>query len=293
MVAFAVSNGSVVTTPENAKSCLGVGATQSASNQNNHGSGGTGPTQDGRRKPEVYSPGIGIVSASSGTTDSFRSLSGTSMACPSATGMGVLIRQWFMEGRYIETLTSVSGITPSGALLRSMLMNTSVNMTGVAGYPSNLEGFGRILADNALWALGETRRTRFRDVRNANGLTTGETRTMSFLVASSDTPLRISMSFTDYPGTVNASNPVVNDMDLEVRTPSGNTFLGNVFDTTAGQSVLGGSPDAKNSTEMVIFNTPEVGSYTVTVRARGVNQGDRQGYALVVNGNLFPLSPGS
>jgi hypothetical protein len=207
--------------------------------------------------------------------------------------MGALIRQWFMEGRYIETLTSTSGITPSGALLRSMLINTCVDMTGVSGYPSNLEGFGRLLADNVLWAPGETRRTRFRDVRNANGLTTGETRSMSFLVASSDTPLRISMTFTDFPGTVNSSNPVVNDMDLEVRVPSGETYLGNVFNTSTGQSVLGGQPDTKNSTEMVIFSAPQVGSYTVTVRARAVNQGNRQGYALVVNGNLFPLSPGN
>lgn len=293
MVAFAVTNTSALKTPENAKSCMAVGASQSAPNQASHGSGGTGPTADGRRKPEVYSPGVGIVSASSGTTDSFRSLTGTSMACPSVTGMGALIRQWFMEGRYIETLTSTSGITPSGALLRSMLINTCVDMTGVSGYPSNLEGFGRLLADNVLWAPGETRRTRFRDVRNANGLTTGETRSMSFLVASSDTPLRISMTFTDFPGTVNSSNPVVNDMDLEVRVPSGETYLGNVFNTSTGQSVLGGQPDTKNSTEMVIFSAPQVGSYTVTVRARAVNQGNRQGYALVVNGNLFPLSPGN
>jgi hypothetical protein len=101
------------------------------------------------------------------------------------------------------------------------------------------------------------------------------------------------MTFTDFPGTVNSSNPVVNDMDLEVRVPSGETYLGNVFNTSTGQSVLGGQPDTKNSTEMVIFSAPQVGSYTVTVRARAVNQGNRQGYALVVNGNLFPLSPGN
>ncbi len=294
MVAFAVSNGSIVTTPENAKSALGVGATRQAPSQNSVGSGGTGPTQDGRRKPEVFAPGIGIVSARSGSPDGFTGLSGTSMACPAVTAAAALVRQWYREGRYIEGSPSVSlGINPSGSLIRATLMATSVDMTGVAGYPSNAEGFGRLLLDNGLWFPGETRRTRFRDVRRASGLTLGEARSFSVLVTDGNNPLRIALSFADFAASINASQAWVNDLDLEVRGPDGTLYLGNVFDTAQGQSIPGGAADFRNSTEMVILNAPAPGAYTVTVRARAINQGTRMGYGVVVNGNLFPISSGN
>lgn len=293
MVAFAVSNGSIATTPENAKSCLAVGATNQSPNQGTVGSGGTGPTQDGRRKPEIFAPGIGILSASSGTTDSFRSLSGTSMACPAVTGEATLIRQWFREGRYVEAGPSMTlGIQPSGALVRAMVMNSGVNMTGVTGYPSNAEGWGRMLVDNVLWFPGEGRRTKFKDVRRANGLVTGEARTFKVLVQDSGAPLRVTLSFTDYPAAINAANAWVNDVDLEVMAPSGTVYLGNVFNTSTGESVTGGTPDTRNSTEMVILNAPAPGVYTIKYRGTNIVQGGTQGCALVVNGNLHPLNLG-
>ena len=45
---FAVTNGSSLKTPENAKNVLAVGASQKGANADNHCSGGVGPTSDGR-----------------------------------------------------------------------------------------------------------------------------------------------------------------------------------------------------------------------------------------------------
>jgi len=287
MVAFAVTNTSTLKTPENAKSVMAVGATNQAPNQETIGSGGQGPTNDGRRKPEVFAPGIGIVSARNNTTNQWRTMSGTSMACPAVTGGAALIRQYLEDGYLATGAPSQTQWQPTGAMIRAMLMNASVNMTGVAGYPSNQEGWGRLLLDNVLWFAGESRRTTGMDLPNAYGRFPGGALEFQIEVLSSGTPFRATMSFTDYPAQVFASQAAVNDVDLEVIAPDGTVYLGNVFSN--GNSVPGGAKDAKNSTEMVILNQPATGIYRVRGIVRTVNQGTRQGFSMVANGNLRPI----
>jgi hypothetical protein len=289
-VAFAVTNGSSLRTPENAKSCLAVGATQQANSQQNHGSGGQGPTADGRRKPEIYAPGVGIWSAQSGTTSGWVQYTGTSMACPAISGAALLVRQYYTEGWLADgTLKPGQGFTPSGALIRSTIMNGGVDMTGVTGYPSNREGWGRLLLDNVLFFKGDKAKLLAYDRRNANGLTAGQEDTYTIVVRDSSVPLKIVMTFTDYPGAVNASNPVVNDVNLTVVGPTGTTWLGNDFDTSAGQSKTGGSVDTKNSTEVVLLKVPTKGTYRIKVRCATLNNGGKQGYALTISGGVVRL----
>jgi hypothetical protein len=293
-VVFASTNQSTLTTPENAKNVLAVGNTQQQPNQNNASTGGVGPTFDGRRKPEIWAPGTGIFSASSTNTSGFVSFTGTSMACPAITGYCAIVRQYYLEGRNYAASSrggTTRAINPSGALVRATIMNGGVDMTGMAGYPGPREGWGRLLLENSLWFEGDARRIVAFDLRNAAGLMTGETRDYRFRVTTSSEQLKITMTFTDWPAAVNASaaNVRVNNMDLEVMTPSGTLYRGNVIDTTQGLSTPGGSPDAINNTEMVILNTPEVGAWTIRFRATAVNMGARQGAAVVATGDVRPF----
>jgi hypothetical protein len=291
-VVFASTNLSALKTPENSKSVLAVGNTSQQPNQNNASTGGIGPTFDGRRKPEIWAPGTGIQSASSTNTSGYSSSTGTSMACPAITGYCALVRQYYMEGRNYGASGSRANtprpINPSGALVRATIMNGGVDMTGMTGYPGAREGWGRLILENVLWFKGDTRRLLSFDLRNALGLLTGETRDYPIRVASSSEQLKITMSFTDWPAALNASaaNIRVNDMDLEVTSPSGTLYRGNVINTAVGLSTPGGSPDTINSTEMVILNTPEVGVWTIRLRAIAVNMGGRQGAALVATGDV-------
>ncbi len=284
MVAFAVTNLSALKTPENAINVLGVGASQDTPNQGSHCSGGTGPTADGRRKPEVYAPGCSTTSANSGTTCGVTTMTGTSMACPAISGAGLLVRQYFTDGFYpTGAAVPANSLTPSGALVRAVLLNSTVDMTGISGYPSNQEGWGRVLLDNALYFAGDAAKLYAVDVRNAQGLSTGGQATYTFSVNSNTKPLKVTMVFTGPPAAVNASNPVINNLDLEVADPSNSIYRGNVF--ASGQSSTGGTADAKNNVEMVLRTTPAVGNYTVTIKGTGVNQ-STQGYALVVTGDI-------
>ncbi len=75
---FAVSNGSISTNPENAKNCIGVGASALPPARAPSAGAARGPTQDGRRKPEVFAPGCNTLSSTGSSGCSVASSSGTS-----------------------------------------------------------------------------------------------------------------------------------------------------------------------------------------------------------------------
>jgi hypothetical protein len=293
LVMIASTNSSPVFTPENAKNVIAVGNTQRPPNHNNHSTGGVGPTADGRRKPELYAPGTATVSASSGTSCGTTTATGTSMASPAITGAAALVRQYYMDGFYPTGIaTPATAFTPSGALVKATLMNGSVDMTGIAGYPSNLEGWGRLVLDNALAFDGETRTLYVEDKRASvgDGLAQGENQVFAVSVLDSGEPLKITLVWHDPPvarQTNDAFDVTINDLNLSVQGPGGVTYLGNVFNTTMGQSMTGGSPDPRNNVEMVQLNVPPTGGYVITVNAPTVNpMFGEQGFALVVSGAL-------
>jgi subtilisin-like proprotein convertase family protein len=209
------------------------------------------------------------------------------MACPAMTGAAALVRQYFTEGWYPSGFkTSADAFVPSGALLKATLTTGAQDMTGVSGYPSNTEGWGRINLDRSLYFDGDARRLAvLADVRNLDGLQAGEPAVFSLEVLSNSQPLRITMAFTDPPAAVLASNPVINDLNLKVTAPDGSTiYWGNSTNGNA-ESIAGGNPDSKNNLEQVLFTSPAVGVYTVEVIAAAVPQGP-QGFALVASGDL-------
>jgi hypothetical protein len=287
LVAFAVSNAGTVRTPENAKNVLAVAATWRYPNQHLHFSGGTGPTVDGRRRPEIHAAGQNVFS-SAPLSCNMTTMSGTSQACPAVAGAAALVRQYFREGYYPDGAPSEASVTPSGALLKAVLLNGTVDMSGVGGYPSNIEGWGRLVLDNALHFAGEPRRLIVRDVRNADGLTTGQVERLHFTVESSAESLRVTMVFTDPPAAVGVADPVINDLDLVVigpeGIPGGNVFRGNWF--SGGQSVADGDADSRNNGEQVYLLSPTVGEYTVEIHATAVHGFDPQGFAVVVTGDV-------
>ena len=284
LVVFAATNLSTLRTPENSRNVLAAGASWDTPLQTDHRSGGIGPTSDGRRKPELYAPGSGVRAATQGSCSASSSGVGTSFAAPQLSGAAALARQYYMEG-YYPTGAPVpgDGFTPSGALLKATLLNSAVDMTGEPGYPADLEGWGRVLMDEALHFSGESRTMMVNDVRNTSpeALTIGATGEMEFEVSSSAEKLKVTLVFTDIEAAPAAALVAVNDLNLEVESPSGTVYLGNVF--SGGLSVAGGSPDALNNVEQVHLTGPETGVWTVRVFGASVNT-PAQGYSVVVSG---------
>jgi len=90
--------------------------------------------------------------------------------------------------------------------------------------------------------------------------------------------VRVSLVWTDYPGTPAAGGGLVNDLDLVVVGPDGTHYHGN-----------GSTGDRINNVEGVDILTPTLGTYTVAVHAYNVAQ-EAQPYALVVSGGFGELS---
>lgn len=293
LVLFAVTNTSTLKNPENAKNLLAVGASQDTPSQGSFCSGGQGPTADGRRKPEIFAPGCSTNSAQAGSSCSTTALTGTSMASPAVAGTAMLVRQYYTDGYYPSgTANAPDAFTPSGALVKATLINSAADMTGIAGYPSNQEGWGRVLADNAAFFAGDARSLAvLDDVRNADGLTTVDpSATYSIQVLGSTETLRVTLVWTDAPASASTGTgfAAVNDLDLEVEAPGGALFLGNVF--AGGFSTTGGTRDDRNNVEQVHVNNPQTGFWTLRVKPTAVNVG-AQGYALVATGDIKIVPP--
>jgi len=285
LVCLAVTNQSTLRNPENAKNLLAVAACGDSPSQNNLCSGGAGPTNDGRRKPEIMAPGCGIQS-STGSACSTTGLTGTSMACPHINACASLVRQYFVDGFYPSgSANGPDGFTPSGPLMKAMLLNSGQDMSGLAGYPGTREGWGRVKLDEVLvfgseGAGGET--IIVRDVRNNAGgaLSTTDVVEVPFEVTQNLSAIRVTLVWHDPPAALGANPAAVNNLDLEVVTPS-TTFKGNVF--SGGTSTPGGAADPSNNVEMVHTLATSTGMYTARVKATAVNSGT-QGYALVIRG---------
>ncbi|HKE16344.1 MAG TPA: S8 family serine peptidase [Kofleriaceae bacterium] len=290
LVFFAAGNSgpgtATVGSPSTAKNGVSVGATQrGTAAEAMAGFSSCGPTADNRIKPDLTIPGQSIISARNDTNVGTNncntiSMSGTSMASPAAAGLGALVRQYYTDGFYpTGAAVTANRFTPSAALVKGTLLNSARQMTGAGVIPSNCQGWGRILLDDALFFPGQARTMFVADDSGFPSGGAGQTKTFN-LAVQAGTSLKATLVWTDFPSTPAASVNLVNDLDLEVSGPSG-TFRGNVF--SGGVSQTGGSADRRNTVEQVLLASPAAGTYTVTVRAFSVPSGP-QPFALVVTG---------
>jgi hypothetical protein len=173
---------------------------------------------------------------------------------------------------------------PSGQLVKAMLINGARDMTGVADFPNVREGWGRVEAGQAAYFSGDARRLAVRDLRNTDqrALHTGEAHVWNISVSGGQ-DLKVTLSWADAPAQVNAAAAPVNDLNLEVVSPEGAIYLGNVFGS--GVSVTGGSADSLNNLEQVLVTSPTSGAWTVRVVGQAINDGV-QGYAVVATGGV-------
>jgi PKD repeat protein/subtilisin family serine protease len=94
-----------------------------------------GPADDHRLKPTVIAPGVGIDSADFQDPYGYVSWSGTSMATPAVAGCAALVRQYFLDGFYPEGVAIPgNSVSPSAALVRAMLINGAVEISGYDAY---------------------------------------------------------------------------------------------------------------------------------------------------------------
>ncbi|HVS33884.1 MAG TPA: S8 family serine peptidase [Thermoanaerobaculia bacterium] len=259
-----------------------------------------GPTIDGRLKPDVVAPAfINSADASwfvNGDLCGATQQPGTSWASPSVAGAAALVRQYYTDGFYPSgARTAGHGFTPSAALLKATIIAStravpfralqSRDVT-IPPPPSNDQGFGFPVLDDALFFPGDKSRLRVVDVPTEQGLAAGETAAV-LLNVRAGTRLRAILVWTDPAGTPRSGNDttpqLVNDLDLRVTGPGVARFGNEEFHP--------GQPDRLNNVEGVLLETPAAGLYTITVNANRLGSGARQSYALVITGDFESATP--
>jgi hypothetical protein len=249
-----------------------------------------GPSQDGRVKPDLLAPGIGIASACSADHQPqdpfphfdgrYRYASGTSMAAPMVAGAAIVLRQYFIEER---------GHQPTAALLKACLVNAAQWMENVlwedkgVGKPNFHQGHGSLRLDRALPDATSGYAMLFEDIESdsprALKAGTNQADDMPWkkrVDVGAGHPFSITMAWTDPPGKF-----MQHQLDLVVTDPSGALQVGN----PALQRLSFESFDNRNNVEKLVFDDPQPGSWLVQVFPRDTIKGP-QGFALAVTGQV-------
>ncbi|RAH05238.1 MAG: hypothetical protein CMA00_004550 [Methanobacteriota archaeon] len=295
-VLFAAGNerNDGISPPGTAKNVITVGAHQNRYDQNAEDLmyyySSRGPTDDGRIKPDIVAAGQDVRSCraqeASDAPDNLNNqwyleYDGTSMATPAAAGASAIVRQYLIE--------VAERPEPQGALVKAMLILGAEDMA-TRDIPNNIEGWGRLnlvntlLPDNDVGDIGV-----FVDDRSR--LQSGQEANYNFDVTRSGEPLKVVVAWSDYPGSTFSTTQLRNDLDLEVTSPDGVTYLGNDFSN--GRSTTGGAKDSKNNVEVVLIDSATTGIWNVKVKdfSHGGNR-QWQPFAVAVRGvNVNDLTP--
>lgn len=272
-----------------------------------------GPTSDGRLKPDVLAPGWWVTSAradAGSTSESCHvsALRGTSMSAPVSAAFAVKVRSYFTQGYYPSGVkTPGDAFVPAGSLLKAMLVHSAQRMEyimnntaagtkdttvwkyvedTITGYPSAIQGHGRVQMDKVLNFVEERSQTAGRlslfvvgdvDVGSPNyRAITNVAQIDKRTLRTTKTNIRVTLVYTDKAGAPQASNVMINQLGVDV------------FNTRTGQTFV---PYAQNNG--VVSNVQ-----MIDISSESVNDGDEiilsvrastlvaspQPYALVVTG---------
>jgi len=299
LILFAAGNddGQVNTTssPGNAKNVVTVGALGHGNSTSVAFFSNKGPTDDGRLKPDIATPGTSTESAAGNsdnsntldTTPQRSSKSGTSMATPTTAGAAALLRQYFTDGYYPGGgANAADRHEPTGPLMKAVLLNGA----GIdSGFFENDTGWGRTRLSASLMFSDSPHRLWLWDIPTARGLKTGETETFDVQVGTGQN-LRATLVWYDVPGPLGAGKTLVNDLNLTV-TNGTTVWVGNAFTGTQSTPqptpVPAGNYDSINTVEGFRLNNVPAGTYSFLVTGEnipgdGSALSDQQGFALVV-----------
>lgn len=223
-----------------------------------------GPAKDGRIKPEISAQGTNIRSTL--PNDLYGTSSGTSMATPAVTGSVALLYQQYRKLN--------SGVTPKSGLIKALICNGGTDK-GNAG-PDYKYGFGWL---NVLRSVKMMENRAYVN----DSLTNGSTKTHVISVPANTAQLKVMLYWHDPAAAILASQTLVNDLDLEVISPSSSKTLPKLLDgspANVDKEATTGA-DHVNNIEQVVIDKPEAGNYTITIKGTAVNQNPRQEYFVV------------
>jgi hypothetical protein len=251
----------VVGSYQTAKNVVTVGATTDVGDIAFFSS--RGPVKDGRLKPEITAMGQSV--ASTWPTNIYSYNNGTSMSAPAVSGGLALLYQRYRQLN--------SGANPKNGLMKALLCNGAMDH-GNAG-PDFKQGFGWMNLLRSVDALENNRYFISNSTHSANT-------THTVTVPANTAQLKVMLYWNDLPAALISPKNLVNDLDLEVTTPSSAVLLPAILDTAnaALNNPSTTGADHVNNIEQVVVSSPAAGTYTFTVKGTTVTNAQQE-YFLV------------
>lgn len=266
------------------KNVIAVGATDGSKIIAGYSS--RGPTRDGRVKPDVVARGgvgggAGAV-YSSIPPNSYGPNQGTSMAAPVVTGITALLAQQWRK--------TFAGADPRPDTVKALLIGTAEDR-GNAG-PDYTYGFGfvnaqaavdTIIADNATGSRIKT-----------GSVPNGQEVSIPLTVSAAQN-LRVTLVWSDpeifFLEGEYGFPALVNDLDLRVVDPAGNTSLPFVLNPADPMAVATRGVNTRDNVEVVEIANATSGNYRIVVRGKNVSVDSPQEFSVVANAGLGAIVP--
>jgi uncharacterized membrane protein len=238
----------------------------------NWGPGATpsqGPASDGRIKPDLAGVFDMIYTTDSVDGDGedgyasgnyYSNFGGTSGATPIVAGAAGIAYQMYKEDFFGN---NPSGSLPAASTIKALLI---ADAHQYEFFQANRfqQGWGLVDLENT-YEIGKNHFIVDQDVN----LQTGQY--INYTVAPTfDGPIKISLVWTDVPGTTSSSQHLINDLNLQVTDPDGFEYLGNYGLDNSKWSQIGGSADSINNVENVFIENPNPGKWTISVYAQNI-----------------------
>ncbi len=242
-----------------AKNVLTVGA---ANNEDAiAGFSSRGPADDGRLKPEVVAYGAGRFSTINNHL--YASNSGTSFSSPATAGIATLLYERYRQ-LHADSL-------PDAALIKNVICNAADDFGPIG--PDYTYGFGRINGDRSA-ALLEAENFSSPLVDHL------DTYTQTLVVPSGVAFVDVMLMWSDPASAPYETVTLVNDLDLTVITPGGDTLKPWKLNyTPTGVNLAAGTgADRINNYEQVTIPTPTNGNYTIVVKGYNVPMGPQKAW---------------
>jgi hypothetical protein len=179
---------------------------------------------------------------------------GTSMAAPAASGaIAIMLQQNAKLGAGRELLPSS---------LKAALIHGAADL-GSAG-PDYQTGYGKIVLPASVDLV------RDRKITEAEIATNGQVLTADLPVDDDADLLKVTLAWDDPPAATNAVISLVNDLDLELISPTGESHQPWVLDPAQPEQAAGSGADRRNVVEQVAVADPAAGTWRVVVRGFAV-----------------------